>query len=57
MNGEQMDSLDEITTFNIKTRYNDYKRTFENICTKEFMEEKIILINEVRSWLKKMLEK
>ena len=47
----QLDSLDEITTFNIKTRYDDYKKSFRNLCTKEFTQIRVENIKELRLWL------
>lgn len=49
------DMLDEITTFNIKCRYDDYKQNFKKQCTKEFTEKKIQDIMEIRQWLIKKL--
>ena len=39
MTEEQMEWLDEITTFNLKTRYDNYKQDFYKLCTKEFTEK------------------
>jgi len=41
---EQKDSLDEMTTFNIKARYPDYKNRFYKKASKEFTEYYIIMI-------------
>ena len=54
---EQEVTLNKITTFNLSTRYNDYKRTFYNRCTDEYTEEQINKIKEVKLWLEKILEK
>lgn len=48
----QKDILDTITTFNIRARYDDYKMEFHNKCTKDFTEEWINHIKEIRIWLK-----
>ena len=40
-----------ITTFNISARYEDYKNTFRNKCTKEYTESQIRNIEEMREWL------
>lgn len=48
---EQQDLLDEITTFNIKTRYDDYKKSFRNLCTQEFAQVRIERIKELKLWL------
>lgn len=50
------DILDRITTFNIHARYPDYKQDFYRKCTKEFASAEIGKINEIRLWLKKLLE-
>lgn len=43
--------LDEITTFNLNTRYDNYKQSFYKRCTSEFTEGWIIKIKELRKWL------
>ena len=53
---EQEVTLNEITTFNLSTRYDDYKRAFYNKCTDEYTEEQINKIKEVKSWLEIMLK-
>ncbi len=54
---EQEVTLNEITTFNLSTRYDDYKGAFYNKCTDEYTKEQINKIKEVKVWLEKMLEK
>lgn len=49
------DWLDEITSFNINARYNDYKKEFYNLCTPEFTLKWIERIKIIRSWIKKLL--
>ncbi len=53
---EQEVTLNEITTFNLSTRYDDYKRAFYNKCTDEYTEEQINKIKEVKAWLETMLK-
>ena len=53
---EQEVTLNEITTFNLSTRYDDYKREFYNKCTDEYTEEQINKIKEVKTWLEIMLK-
>ncbi|MBW1679136.1 MAG: HEPN domain-containing protein [Deltaproteobacteria bacterium] len=48
---KQKDFLDEVTTFNIKSRYPDYKERFYKKATKEFTENYIFKIKEFRKWL------
>jgi len=47
----QKDFLDEVTTFNIKARYPDYKNRFYRKATKGFSENYINQIKEFRQWL------
>ncbi len=49
---EHADWLDKITTFNINARYDDYKREFYSLCTKEFTKE---WIDKIQKWIKTML--
>ena len=53
---EQEVILNEITTFNLSTRYDDYKRAFYNKCTDKYTEEQINKIKEVKAWLEIMLK-
>ena len=53
---EQEVTLNEITTFNLSTRYDDYKRAFYNKCTDEYTEEQINKIKEVKAWLEIILK-
>ncbi len=53
---EQEVTLNEITTFNLSTRYDDYKRAFYNKCTDQYTEEQINKIKEVKAWLEIMLK-
>ncbi len=48
---EQKDWLDEITTFNLNVRYDNYKQDFHQLCTKEFTEIWIERIEKLRKWL------
>ncbi|MDP2844207.1 MAG: HEPN domain-containing protein [Acetobacterium sp.] len=43
--------MDEITTFNLNARYDDYKQSFNKLCTKEFTQEWIDKIETLRRWL------
>ena len=49
------DWLDTITSFNINARYNDYKKEFYNLCTKEYASSWIDRIKELRKWIEPML--
>ncbi len=48
--------MDEVTTFNIKARYPDYKGRFYNKATKRFAEGYISRIKDFRRWLKKRVK-
>lgn len=52
----QKDLLDEVTTFNIKARYPDYKGRFYKKATKRFTENYILKIKEFRRWLIKKIK-
>jgi len=53
----QKDFLDEVTTFNIKARYPDYKNRFFKKATREFTEIYITKIKEFRQWLIEKIKK
>ncbi|MBI5603395.1 MAG: HEPN domain-containing protein [Deltaproteobacteria bacterium] len=48
---EQMLFLDEVTTYNLRTRYPDFKDRFFQMATKEYTEDSIKKIKEFRQWL------
>ncbi len=47
------DKLDYITSFNIESRYDDYKKEFFKLCTKDFTEKWIKEIEDISLWIKK----
>jgi HEPN domain-containing protein len=47
--------IETISQFNIRARYDDYKRFFYKLCTKKYTTEWIEKINEMRLWIKTML--
>ena len=47
--------LTTITGFNLEARYDDIKEAFYKMCTKEFADDQIAIIKEIREWLKKKL--
>ena len=51
---EYSDRLDTITSFNINARYDDYRKEFYNLCTREYTKLWIDRIKELRKWIKKM---
>ena len=52
---EYADWLDEITSFNLHARYDDYKREFYTLCTPEYTLDWIDRIEKIRTWIKEML--
>jgi HEPN domain-containing protein len=52
----QKDFLLEVTAFNIKTRYPDYKQRFYKKATKDFAEQYLYKIKEFRTWLSKKIQ-
>ena len=48
---EQEEIFDRITSFNINARYDDYKQGLKKICTKEFTEEWLNKIKDMKKWL------
>ncbi len=48
---EQEEWFDEISTFNLNTRYDNYKQEFRNRCTLEFTTDWIKNIETLRLWL------
>lgn len=54
---EQEDILDIISKFNLEARYDDYVESFRKRCTKEYAQEQLKNIKEIRKWLKSLLMK
>ena len=52
---KQESLLEEITRFNMNGRYDDYKKSFAEICTNDYTIEQIKNIEEIRKWLKSLL--
>ena len=48
--------LTTITAFNINTRYDDYKRSFQKKCTPDFTIEWVDKIKELRLWIKEQIK-
>ncbi|MDR0692835.1 MAG: HEPN domain-containing protein [Prevotellaceae bacterium] len=47
--------VETISQFNIRARYDDYKRDFYKLCTHKYTVEWIDKINALRIWIKTML--
>ena len=57
LDDNQKDILDTISAFNIRGRYDDYKREFHKKCSNRFTKEWVDNIKEFREWIKKQLLK
>jgi HEPN domain-containing protein len=55
MSDEYSDWFDEITSFNLNARYDDYKKEFYKLCTPEYTQAWIEKIKTIRTWIKEML--
>jgi len=55
MSDEYSDWLDEITSFNLNARYDDYKKEFYKLCTPDYTKDWIEKIKIIRTWIKEML--
>jgi HEPN domain-containing protein len=55
MSEEYSDWLDEISSFNLNARYDDYKKEFSKLCTPEYTLRWIEKIKIIRTWIKGML--
>ena len=55
MSDEQEEFLLEVTTYNIKTRYPDYKKSFQRKANEEFTLDRIARIEEIQKWLKEII--
>ena len=55
MSDEYSDWLDEITSFNLNARYDDYKKEFYKLCTPDYTKGWIEKIKIIRTWIKEML--
>ena len=49
------EKLDTVTNFNISARYDDFKKNFYKICTRDYTETQINTIKGLRQWLKKLI--
>lgn len=55
LSDQHSDWLDEITSFNLNARYDDYKKEFYSLCTPEFTKLWIDKIENLREWIKEKL--
>ena len=57
LSDEQKDHLILIKTFNLNTRYPDYKFEFYKKCTKDFTQRNLKIIKDLRKWMKEQIKK
>jgi len=55
LTSDQEDFLLEVTTYNLKGRYPDYKQSFSRKATREFTANRIEQIKETQQWLKEQV--
>jgi len=55
LTSSQKDQLDEITTFNLEARYDDYKSRFYKKATKDYAKNYLIIANNLSQWLLKQI--
>jgi len=53
---EQKINLATITVFNINTRYDDFKMSFQKKCTRDFTTIWIKKLKEIRQWIKGLIK-
>jgi len=54
---DQLSQFTEINTFNIRARYDDFKRSFFKKATKEYTEEYMEYARKLKSWLETKYQK
>jgi len=57
VDSETVSKLNLINTFNQEARYETTKREFYHLCTKDFTQEQVQIIKELREWLKTQINK
>lgn len=56
LTNEQKKNFATVTAFNINTRYDDYKMSFQKKCTPEFTTHWINILKEMRLWIKRLIK-
>ena len=57
LTGDQSKELDEISSFSMEARYDDYKFKFKQKATKEFADVWMMKIKEYATWLINLIKK
>lgn len=52
----EIESMDIISSFNLNTRYPDFKLSFHNQCTKEFTAQYMGIIRSLHQWLQSLIK-
>lgn len=55
LNGDQLDLLKLVNSWNIEGRYQDYRQKLARSYTREYVKERLIKLNEIRECLQKRL--
>jgi HEPN domain-containing protein len=53
---EQLHDLEVITTFNIRTRYDDYRSSFHKKATKVYTEKHMEIVKNLHLWIRKNIQ-
>ena len=56
LTNEQKVNLATVTTFNISSRYDDYRMSFKKKCTLEFTSKWIAKLKETRQWITELIK-
>lgn len=55
INESNKERLVVVTAFNINARYDDYKKSFKNLCTPEYTMRWIDNLKDMRLWIKQLI--
>ena len=55
LTSEQKGFLEDLSTFNLRARYPDYKNRFQKMVNRQYTEAKLAAMGEMRQWLQKKI--
>ena len=55
LSSEQKLAMSELTTFNLRARYPDYKNRFQKKANRQYTEMQLDKIREIRKWLQEKI--
>jgi HEPN domain-containing protein len=55
LSAEQKVFLEELSTFNIRARYPDYKNRFQKKANRQYTESQLIRVKEIKQWLREKI--